>query len=117
MRFPLWPTLSVRTRRELAAEPLVPLAALALALLALALGAGTVAAHVGVTPREVRPATSETFTVRVPTEQETATIRVRMEFPDGVTVSRFQPKPGWQRQVERDGAGRITAVIWSGGRI
>ena len=40
-----------------------------------------------------------------------------MEFPNGMTVSRFQPKPGWQREIERDASGRITAVVWSGGKI
>ncbi|HEX2035610.1 MAG TPA: YcnI family protein [Chloroflexota bacterium] len=98
-------------------RPMPPLAALALALVALILGAGSAAAHVGVTPREARPATSETFTVRVPTERDEATVRVRVEFPAGLVVSRFQPKPGWQREVERDSAGQLTAVTWSGGRI
>lgn len=94
-----------------------PFAALVLALVALVLGTGSVAAHVGVTPREARPGASEAFTVRVPTERDEPTVRVRVEFPSGLVVSRFQPKPGWQRELERDAAGRITAVTWSGGRI
>jgi uncharacterized protein YcnI len=92
-------------------------AALVLALGALILAAGSAAAHVTVNPREARPNTSETFWVRVPTEKDEPTVRVRVEFPATLTVSRFQPKPGWQREIERDAAGRITAVIWSGGRI
>jgi YD repeat-containing protein len=106
------PRPAARRRRHPA-----PLAALLVALLALALGAGSAAAHVGVQPAEPRPATSETFTVRVPTERDVATTSVRVVFPDGLTVSRFQPKAGWQREVERDGSGRITAATWSGGRI
>jgi uncharacterized protein YcnI len=94
-----------------------PLAALALAGLAFSLGVGSAAAHVGVTPAEARPATNETFSVRVPTEKDEATVKVRVEFPTGLVVSRFQPKPGWQREIERDSAGRITAVVWSGGRV
>jgi YD repeat-containing protein len=116
-------TLRARRRRATArpAAPRrrhpVPLTALLMALLAFVLGAGNAAAHVGVQPAEPRPATSETFTVRVPTERADATVRVRVVFPDGLTVSRFQPKAGWQREVERDGSGRITAATWSGGRI
>jgi uncharacterized protein YcnI len=106
-------TVARHLRRALAP----PLLALTLALLALVTGAGSVAAHVGIQPAEAPPATSQTFTVRVPTERDVPTIRVRMEFPNGMTVSRFQPKPGWQREIERDASGRITAVVWSGGKI
>ncbi|HXI18529.1 MAG TPA: hypothetical protein VNM48_19360 [Chloroflexota bacterium] len=38
---------------------------------------------------------------------------INSPFPAGVTVARFQPKPGWQRA----GTGRIAATTWSGGRI
>jgi YD repeat-containing protein len=91
--------------------------ALCAALITLVLTVGSAAAHVTVSPTEARPSTSVTFSVRVPVELEQPTIRLRVEFPDGVTVSRFQPKPGWQRSVDRDASGRITAVTWTGGRI
>lgn len=94
----------------------LPMAAAANALLALTT-AGLAHAHVTVLPREVPPDSSQTFTVRVPTEKEEPTVRVRIEFPAGLVVSRFQPKGGWSRQVERDGQQRITAVTWSGGQI
>jgi uncharacterized protein YcnI len=74
-------------------------------------------AHVNVMPREAPPESNQTFTVRVPTEREEPTVRVRVEFPPGLTVSRFQPKAGWNRQVERDSEQRITSVTWSGGQI
>ena len=89
------------------------LAALAAALIAL----GIASAHVTVNPRSVPPDSFEAFTVRVPTEKEQPTIQLRIEFPAGLTVSRFQPKAGWKREVEKDGAGRITAATWSGGQI
>lgn len=74
-------------------------------------------AHVGVLPREAAPNTNQTFTVRVPNEQDAPTVEVRIEFPANLTVSRFQPKPGWQREAEQDSSGRIIAVTWSGGLI
>jgi uncharacterized protein YcnI len=97
-------------------------AATTLALLVATTGAlltaGVASAHVTVNPNEAKPDSSQTFNVRVPTEKDNeATVRVRVEFPSGLTVSRFQPKPGWTREVERDGQQRLAAVTWSGGRI
>jgi uncharacterized protein YcnI len=65
----------------------------------------------------VPPGSFDTFTVRVPTEKDEPTVKVRIEFPAGLLVSRFQPKPGWKRDVEKDPTGRIVAVTWSGGQI
>lgn len=95
----------------------IVLLALASALLALLLAAGVASAHVTVEPREGTARGFQRYTVRVPTERDVPTISVRLEFPEGVTVSSFQPKPGWQREVERDAQQRIVAVTWSGGRI
>jgi YD repeat-containing protein len=90
---------------------------LVLAVIALLLAATSAAAHVTVNPNQAVPNTSQLFTVRVPTEKDEPTVRVRVEFPNGLTVSRFQPKPGWTRTMDRDASGRIVAVTWSGGRI
>ena len=88
-----------------------------LAVVALLMSAGAAAAHIGLQPAEAPPNTNTVFTARVPNEQDSPTVRVRIEFPAGVTVSRFQPKPGWQRADEKDGSGRITAATWTGGQI
>jgi uncharacterized protein YcnI len=40
-----------------------------------------------------------------------------VEFPPEVVVSRFLPKPGWTRTVERDSAGRIAAATWTDGSL
>ena len=79
--------------------------------------AGVANAHVTVWPRESAAGASDLYTLRVPSERDVPTISVRVEFPPAATVSRFAPSPGWQRQVDRDSAGRITAVSWSGGQI
>jgi len=88
-----------------------------LALSSLALSAGVAGAHVTVEPREAPAGASQPYAVRVPTEKAVPTTRVRVEFPSEVIVSRFLPKPGWTREVEKDSAGRLTAVAWSGGEI
>jgi uncharacterized protein YcnI len=86
-------------------------------LLAMTTAPDVAHAHVSVTPSQVTPESNQTFTVRVPTEKDEPTVKVRVEFPASLTVSRFQPKPGWTRQVERDNQQRISAVTWSGGQI
>lgn len=87
------------------------------ACVALGLAASVVSAHVGVTPNKAPADTSQTFTIRVPVEKEEATVKLRVEFPAGLTVSRFQSKPGWKREVERDSQQRIIAATWSGSEI
>src|SRR5881392_740157 len=91
--------------------------AILVACLAALLAIGISSAHVTINPNAVPPATFATFLVRVPTERDEPTIKLRVEFPSGLTVSRFQPKAGWKREVEKDSAGRIIAATWSGGTI
>jgi uncharacterized protein YcnI len=87
------------------------------ALIAVLAFAGIASAHVTVNPRESNRNAFQLYTVQVPTEKQIPTTRVRVEFPEGVTVSRFVPAPGWQRDVEKDANGRTTAVTWSGGSL
>ena len=74
-------------------------------------------AHVTVQPREVAAMSSQEFLVRVPTEKDQPTTSVRMVFPEGFEVLRVRPTSGWKNEFERDAAGRITGITWSGGRV
>ena len=88
-------------------------------LLAICLLFGTASAgwaHVRVLPEEVPADSFEVFTVRVPTEKEIPTTQVRVEVPEGFTVSRVEPVPGWDYELEED-AGVVSAITWSGGEI
>lgn len=51
--------------------------------------------HMRVLPEEVPADSFEVFTVRVPTEEDVPTTEVRVEVPEGFTVNRVQPLPGW----------------------
>lgn len=73
-------------------------------------------AHVRVLPEEVPADTFEVFTVRVPTEKDIPTTGVRVEVPEGFTISRVQPVPGWDYELEEQ-AGVVSAITWSGGEI
>jgi uncharacterized protein YcnI len=73
-------------------------------------------AHVRVSPEEVPADSFQVLTVRVPTEKEIPTTGVRVEVPEGFTVSRVQPVPGWDYELEEEG-GVVRAISWSGGEL
>lgn len=83
------------------------------ALLLFSMMAGMAQAHVVVFPKEARQGAYEKFTVRVPTEIEAPTVQVRVEIPEDVEISRFEPKYGWSYALERDASDKITAVVWN----
>lgn len=74
---------------------------------------GIASAHVTVSPKETTQGSYEVFTVRVPTEKQVPTVKVEVKFPDGVDISRFEPKPGWKYDLEKDGTGKINGVVWT----
>ena len=83
----------------------------------LTLTAASVAlAHVVVTPEEVPAGEYAKLVVSVPTEEQVPTTEIRVEVPEGFTVSGVQPVPGWEYEFEEEG-GVITAITWSGGQI
>jgi uncharacterized protein YcnI len=77
---------------------------------------GVAGAHVVVEPEEVEVGGYEKFVVSVPTEKEIPTTEIRVEVPEGFTVSGVQPVPGWEYEFEEEG-GVVTAISWSGGQI
>jgi hypothetical protein len=56
------------------------------------------------------------LTVRAPTEKDIPTTQIRVEVPEGFTVTGVRPVPGWTSKFEEDG-GAIRAITWSGGEI
>lgn len=88
--------------------------ALAVGLLASMLGGGFASAHVTVQPKETTQGSYEKFTVRVPTEKEIPTVKIEVKFPlDSVSISRFEPKPGWKYELTKDANNKITGVVWT----
>ena len=78
----------------------------------LLLWASVASAHVTVQPEEVARGSYEVFTVRVPSEtKDTHTVEVRVAVPDGVNITRTEPKPGWTTELERED-NRIVSVAW-----
>ena len=73
-------------------------------------------AHVVLSPKQVPANTYQKLVVSVPTEKDVPTTKVRVEVPEGFTVTNVQPVPGWQHEFEKD-QGLINAITWSGGKI
>ncbi|MFJ7975709.1 YcnI family protein [Peribacillus sp. NPDC096379] len=80
---------------------------------AFSLFVGVASAHVTVQPKETSQGKYEVFTVRVPSENEVIpTTKIEVKFPEDVDITRFEPKPGWVYEVQKDEADKITSVTW-----
>ncbi|HZB81523.1 MAG TPA: YcnI family protein [Rubrobacteraceae bacterium] len=78
--------------------------------------AGVAWAHVVLSPKQVPANSYQKLAVSVPTEKDIPTTKIRVEVPEGFTVTGVQPVPSWQYEFERD-QGLIKAITWSGGEI
>jgi len=70
--------------------------------------------HVTVQPKQSAPGAVEKYILRVPTEKFVPTVRVDVEFPATLTVSAFEPKPGWKIEEKKDTSGKIIGVTLNG---
>jgi uncharacterized protein YcnI len=81
---------------------------------AISIFAGVASAHVTVQPKETLQGKYEVFTVRVPSEnEEVPTTKIEVKFPEDVNITRFEPKPDWTYEVQKDTTGKITGVTWT----
>lgn len=74
-------------------------------------------AHVIVRPQESVTGANEKYTMRVPTEGNSATVRIEVEFPAAAEVSAVDPKTAWNLEQRKDPSGKIVGAIWSGSSI
>jgi len=78
---------------------------------------GSVAsAHVVVRPNEVTTASFQTFTVGVPNERDTPTLKVKLLIPDGLDHVSPTQKTGWLITLDKTGEGeaaKVTAITWA----
>ena len=73
--------------------------------------AAAASAHVTLNPGNAPADSFSRFALRVPTEEDVATVKVSVQLPAELEEVGFQPKPGWTRTQN----GRV--VTWSGGQI
>jgi uncharacterized protein YcnI len=86
------------------------------AFLVLAMLPTGVQAHVIVTPDQSTAGGWERYTVLVPTEKASPTVRVQVRLPMGVNVIAVEAKAGWEGQYDPLPVG-AARVEWKGGRI
>ena len=89
---------------------------LAVTLLLVLGSVASVSAHVMVLPTASRAGGVERYTVIVPTEGKSATVRLEVRLPMGVEVVAIESKPGWQGANRPFPIGAAT-IGWTGGRI
>ncbi|MCH5585776.1 YcnI family protein [Shimazuella sp. AN120528] len=70
-------------------------------------------AHVTVWPKESTVGAYEKYTVRVPSEKDSSTTKVQLEFPKDVQVETVEPVSGWNYQFVKGSDGRNTGIIWT----
>lgn len=80
------------------------------ALLTLAVSS-TAWAHVEISPESASPGGAETFTAEVPTEKDVPTTGVRLQVPEGFSVTGVEAPEGWRGGLEGN------SITFSGGEI
>ena len=88
----------------------------ALSLLCVLVLPVSVSAHVVVVPDQSEAGGWERYTILVPTEKGSATVRVELRLPTGIDVVAVESKPGWAARYEPFPIG-AARVEWKGGRI
>ncbi len=68
-------------------------------------------AHVEISPESVGPGIAETFTAEVPTEKDVPTTEIRLQAPEGFSVSGVEAPEGWRGSLEGN------SITFSGGEI
>lgn len=68
-------------------------------------------AHVTVLPRQSHAGAEQRYTIRVPTEGQSATISVELEVPDGMVVTDVVAGDGYTFDVRREGD-RTVSITW-----
>src|ERR1043166_3838977 len=72
-------------------------------------------AHVTVTPTESAVGKNETYTMRVPNERDSPTIRIEVAFPVEADMGYFEQKAPWKLELKRDEKKKILSAVWTGG--
>lgn len=75
---------------------------------------GIASAHVTVQPTQVQAGTYQVLAVRVPSEEKDInTVKIKVNVPAEINVSRVEPKSGWKYELERSADNVITSITWT----
>jgi uncharacterized protein YcnI len=73
-------------------------------------------AHATVKPKETTVATSQVFTLSIPTEKDIPTISINIQIPSELESVRPHVKAGWHIDTKKENE-KITEITWSQGSI
>jgi uncharacterized protein YcnI len=73
--------------------------------------------HIDLAPRESIPKRWETYTLNVPTETTSPTVKIHLRVPPAFEIETVEHSQTWQIHSVRDERGYIRELTWSGGRI
>ncbi len=73
--------------------------------------------HVDVVPRQSIAKRWETYTLRVPTETEAATVKLQVTVPAAFEIEMVEHRQDWKIDTVRDERGFVREMTWSGGRV
>lgn len=71
-------------------------------------------AHIKIYPTQSTFGAREKYTMRVPNERQSATVRIEGVFPGGLDVYDFEFKSGWKVEFKKDDKGKIVGAFWIG---
>jgi uncharacterized protein YcnI len=71
-------------------------------------------AHIQVTPSTVAPGDAAKFTVLVPGERDSETVKVELQMPGGMLPFSYADPAGWKRSLVKAGDGSVERVVWTG---
>lgn len=57
-------------------------------------------AHVTVAPTQSNTGAWETYTLKVPSEKDIATVQIDLRIPEGAEFKQYEPTPGWDVTIE-----------------
>jgi uncharacterized protein YcnI len=73
--------------------------------------------HIDLTPRQSIPKRWETYTLNIPTETTSPTVKVYLRVPPAFEIETVEHSQVWQMHSVRDERGYIRELTWSGGSI
>ena len=83
-------------------------------LACLLLGGQLAQAHIKILEKQSIAGARERYTMRVPNEKQVDALRIEGEFPAGLKVYAFEPKPGWSVELRKDEVGNLVGAVWTG---
>jgi len=87
---------------------------LVVALVAAGVFPAAAQAHIQVTPSTVAPGDAAKFTVLVPGERDSETVKVELQMPKGLLPFSYADPAGWKRSLVKAGDGSVERVVWTG---